>query len=323
MRMLTLLEPSADVRERFLSGQTKDHESPRDLIARWERVRARGLLPDRTDAAGVDALQLTERRERLANILRGHASLFEPLVRDLESRALVAVVADHEGVVLYRHGREVIEQAAVLDQLAEGSRWSEDVRGTNAVGTSLVERRPIGVLGGAHFDRASSGIFCYASPVFDPHGELICTLDVSGPMSRHEAAFGTAICAASSAVELMLRTQLFDAAVVGGLPTLARVIEHLREPAFVIDVRGQILCGNACASDVLDDLGPIHNGRLCFPPAVARAQRPYLARGAAVGGARHGLYAEQLCQRLHRRARLAWQRARAKKRALAGERVRM
>jgi transcriptional regulator of acetoin/glycerol metabolism len=271
MRMLTLLEPSADVRERFLAGrQTKVDEQSRDLLARWERVRARGLLPDRTDAAGVDSLQLNERRERLASVLHGQPSLFDPLVRDLEARALVAVVADHEGVVLYRHGREVTEQAAVLDQLSEGSRWSEDIRGTNAVGTSLVERRPIGVLGGAHFDRASSGIFCYAAPVFDPHGELVCTLDVSGPMSRHEEAFGTAICAASSAVELMLRTQLFDNAVVGGLPTLARVIDHLREPAFVVDVRGQILCGNGCARDVLDDLGPIYKRLPAWSEAAIR-----------------------------------------------------
>jgi sigma-54 dependent transcriptional regulator, acetoin dehydrogenase operon transcriptional activator AcoR len=256
LRMLTLLEPSAGVRDRFLSGQIDHTDNARDpLLSRWERVRARGLLPDRTDAAGVDASQLSERRERLANVLRGQTSLFDPLVRDLESRALVAVVADHEGVVLYRHGSEVVEEAAVLEQLSEGSRWSEDVRGTNAVGTSLVERRPIGVLGGAHFDRASSGIFCYASPVFDPHGDLVCTLDVSGPMARHDEGFGAAICAAASAVELVLRTQLFDSAVVGGLATLARVIDHLHEPAFVIDVRGQVLCGNGASRNVLEDLG--------------------------------------------------------------------
>jgi transcriptional regulator of acetoin/glycerol metabolism len=105
LRMLTLLEPSADVRDRFLSGQIDDEHQSRDpLLSRWERVRARGLLPDRTDAAGVDAIQLSERRERLAGVLRGQSSLFDPLVRDLESRSLVAVVAHHDGVVLYRHG---------------------------------------------------------------------------------------------------------------------------------------------------------------------------------------------------------------------------
>jgi sigma-54 dependent transcriptional regulator, acetoin dehydrogenase operon transcriptional activator AcoR len=258
LRMLTLLEPSAGVRDRFLSGQIDEQAHARDpLLSRWQRVRARGLLPERTDAAGVDANQLNERRERLASVLRGQDTLFAPLVRDLESRALVAVVADQEGVVLYRHGREVVEQASVLAQLSEGSLWSEDVRGTNAVGTSLVERRPIGVLGGAHFDRASSGIFCYAAPVFDPHGDLICTLDVSGPMSQHDDAFGAAVCAAASAVELVLRTQLFESAVVGGLPTLARVIDHLREPAFVVDVRGQVLCGNAASREVVEDLGQL------------------------------------------------------------------
>jgi sigma-54 dependent transcriptional regulator, acetoin dehydrogenase operon transcriptional activator AcoR len=256
LRMLTLREPSADVRERYLSGELESAEQSRDpLLARWERVRSHGLLPDRsTDAEAVSALQLSERRERLASALRGQAAVFEPLVKDFESRALVAVLADHEGVVLHRHGGAVVEQRAALEQLCEGTRWAEHVRGTNAIGTSLVERRPVGVLGGAHFARANSGIFCYASPVFDPHGDPICVLDVSGPMALHDSAIGSAVRATASALEQVLRTQVFDSAVVGGLATLARVIEHLREPAFVVDVRGQLLCSNEASRSVLGDL---------------------------------------------------------------------
>src|SRR6201990_240869 len=215
LRMLTLREPSEDVRERFLAGELDGDEQSRDpLITRWERVRAHGLLPDSTDAEAVSAVQLNERRERLASLLRGQSSLFEPLVRDFEARALVAVLADHEGVVLHRHGGNVVEETAALEQLSEGARWSEDVRGTNAIGTSLIERRPVAGLGGGHFDRASSGIFCYASPVFDPLGEVVCVLDVSGPMTLHDKAIGTAVRATASAVELLLRTQVFDSAVV-------------------------------------------------------------------------------------------------------------
>jgi transcriptional regulator of acetoin/glycerol metabolism len=255
LRMLTLHEPSANVRERFLAGRLNRDEQSRDpLLVRWERVRGHGLLPGRTDADGVSAIQLSERRERLASLLRGQSSLFEPLVRDFESRSLVAIVADHEGVVLYRHGANVVEQSASLEHLGEGTRWSEDVRGTNAIGTSLFEKRPVAVLGGAHFDRANSGIFCYAAPVVDPHGEVICVLDVSGPMAEHDKAIGTAVRATASAIELKLRMQVFDSAVVGGLATLARVIDHLHEPAFVIDVRGQVLCSNDSALDVLGDL---------------------------------------------------------------------
>jgi transcriptional regulator of acetoin/glycerol metabolism len=255
LRMLTLREPSADVRERFLAGRLNGDEQSRDpLLVRWERARAHGLLPGPTDADGVSAIQLCERRERLASLLRGQSSVFEPLVRDFESRSLVAVLADHEGVVLHRHGANVVEQTATLEQLGEGTRWSEEVRGTNAIGTSLVEKRPVAVLGGAHFDRANSGIFCYAAPIFDLHGEVICVLDVSGPMAEHNKAIGTAVRATASAIELMLRTQVFESAVVGGLATLARVIDHLQDPAFVIDVRGQLLCSNISARDVLGDL---------------------------------------------------------------------
>ncbi|HKU37664.1 MAG TPA: sigma 54-interacting transcriptional regulator, partial [Polyangiales bacterium] len=253
--MLTLREPGAGVRERFLAGRLNSAERLRDpLLARWERVRERGLLPDRTDAEGVSAVQLSERRERLASLLRGQSSLFEPLVKDVESRSLVAVLADHEGVVLYRQGAHVVEQTATLEQLGEGTRWSEDVRGTNAIGTSLVEKRPVAVLGGAHFDRANSGIFCYAAPVLDAHGEVICVLDVSGPMGQHDKTIGRAVRSTASTVECMLRTQAFESAVVGGLATLARVIDHVHGPAFVIDVHGRVLCSNVAAGEVLVDL---------------------------------------------------------------------
>ena len=255
LRMLTLREPGAGVRERFLAGRLNSDERLRDpLLARWERVRERGLLPDRTDADGVSAGQLRERRERLASLLRGQSALFEPLVKDFEARSLVAVLADDEGVVLYRQGAHVVEQTATLEHLGEGTRWSEDVRGTNAIGTSLVEKRPVAVLGGAHFDRSNSGIFCYAAPVLDPHGEVICVLDVSGPMGQHDKTIGRAVRATAAAVEFILRTRAFESAVVGGLATLARVLDHLHGPAFVVDVRGQLLCSNVAAGDVLVDL---------------------------------------------------------------------
>src|ERR1700761_1899226 len=103
LRMLTLREPSADVRERFLSGELAEEPSRDPLLARWERARTHGLRLDRSpQGESVSALELHERRERLASVLRGQSTLFEPLVRDFESRALVAVLADHEGIILQR-----------------------------------------------------------------------------------------------------------------------------------------------------------------------------------------------------------------------------
>ncbi|MET0385380.1 MAG: sigma-54-dependent Fis family transcriptional regulator [Polyangiales bacterium] len=257
LRMLTLREPSAHVRERFLADRLAAEERAKNpLIMRWERARAGApQTSSEAEAAAVTTVQLHERRERVAALLRGQSTLLEPLVQEIAGRSLVAVLADHQGVVLYQHGGGNVAQFESLAGLVEGARWTEAVRGTNAIGTALVERRPVGVLGGAHFDRGNSGIFCYASPVFDPHGELVCVLDISGPITLHDPAIGVAVRAAASALEMVLNTRAFDGAMVGGLATLARVIEHLHEPAFVIDMRGQLLCRNTAAREVLADLG--------------------------------------------------------------------
>ncbi|HEY6882347.1 MAG TPA: sigma 54-interacting transcriptional regulator [Polyangiales bacterium] len=247
--MLVLNEPSAQYRERFLSGELSQDGDP--LLARWQRVRgvrAEGVayteaVPDR---------ELIERRERLESLLRAERNLLAERTRGLAVRSLVALVADRDGVVLHRHGGC---DAAESVRLIEGARWSEDVRGTNAIGTALLEARPVGVLGRAHYEQQNAGLFCYCAPVHDAHGDVLCALDVTGPLAVHDAAVGVAVRAASAALELALRTQAFEEVVDGGLVALSRMVQRVREPAFLVDLRGEVLAANEAAKPMLQQLG--------------------------------------------------------------------
>jgi sigma-54 dependent transcriptional regulator, acetoin dehydrogenase operon transcriptional activator AcoR len=249
--MLVLTEPSAQYRESFLAGELSVRDPLRD---RWERVRGVRAEGDGSVQA-VSAGELHERRDRLESLLRAERSLLAPIARDLAARSLVAVIADRDGVVLHRHGGGAFSDKAELVRLIEGACWSEAVRGTNAIGTALLEQRPIGVLGGAHFEQKNAGLFCYCAPVHDVHGDVVCALDVSGPVAAHDAAVSVAVRAASSALELALRTHAFQDVVEGGLSALARIVERVREPAFVIDMRGEVLLENGPARPLLQQLG--------------------------------------------------------------------
>jgi transcriptional regulator of acetoin/glycerol metabolism len=254
--MLVLNEPSAGLRERYLAGMLDVPKvAPDPLVTCWERVRALGLPVDGSaEPWAITSSELRVRRERLGGLLRTESALLGPIATDFASRSLVSILADADGVVLHRHGGGAFSDGAALVRLVEGACWSEGKRGTNAIGTALVEQRPVAVLGSAHFEHKNAGLFCYATPVRDAFGEVVCVLDVTGPMALHAEAVGVAVRAAGSALELLLRGQAFEGVLHGGLHALSRLVESQKDAAFVMDVRGQVLLRNR-AQEALAALG--------------------------------------------------------------------
>ena len=88
-------------------------------------------------------------------------------------------------MLLERLGSADFAERATRVALSPGVAWGEQATGTNAIGTALVERRPIEVRGGEHYFAPHRFLSCSASPIFDPRGELVAILDLSGPASVH------------------------------------------------------------------------------------------------------------------------------------------
>jgi transcriptional regulator of acetoin/glycerol metabolism len=57
--------------------------------------------------------------------------------------------------------------------------WSEEVEGTNAIGTSISELRAVTVHGAQHFRARHINLSCSSAPILDAHGQLMAVLDVS------------------------------------------------------------------------------------------------------------------------------------------------
>ncbi|MGC7969990.1 GAF domain-containing protein, partial [Salmonella enterica] len=58
--------------------------------------------------------------------------------------------------------------------------WSEQLRGTNAIGTALYEQKPTTVHAQQHYLDANRFLTCSAAPIFDHRGQVLGVLDVSG-----------------------------------------------------------------------------------------------------------------------------------------------
>lgn len=150
----------------------------------WRRCMVKGV-DEQAPAHDqiITAQELTQRLEK-NRLLLTHA---EPEIVTLSgqiahTRSLV-ILTDNEGVILRTMG-EGVEQGDVRASLLPGASWSEEHRGTNAIGTALVERAPISVQGTEHFMVYHHSLSCSAVPIFAANNQLVATLDVSNDLNQ-------------------------------------------------------------------------------------------------------------------------------------------
>ncbi|WP_295488654.1 sigma-54-dependent Fis family transcriptional regulator [uncultured Pseudomonas sp.] len=127
----------------------------------------------------LEQARLQESRARLHQVLQIAEGEMNSLHQQLSGAGHAVLLTDARGVILNcvtaPSERRIFERAG----LWLGADWSEACEGTNGIGTCVVERQPVTIHQDEHFRGQHTGLTCSASPVFDPHGELLAVLDVS------------------------------------------------------------------------------------------------------------------------------------------------
>ncbi len=137
--------------------------------------------------------RLLESREHLRQVLQIAGNEMTSLHQQLSGAGHAVLLTDARGVILNcvtaPAERKIFERAG----LWLGADWSEACEGTNGIGTCLVERQSLTIHQDEHFRGRHTGLTCSASPVFDPHGELMAVLDVSSarPEVSRQSQFHT------------------------------------------------------------------------------------------------------------------------------------
>ncbi|RTX98111.1 sigma-54-dependent Fis family transcriptional regulator [Pseudomonas sp. C 49-2] len=159
----------------------RDPSSDPSIARSWLRcLEDYHLDPAQTIAPTVlEHGRLLESRERLQQVLHIAGSEMNSLHQQLSGAGHAVLLTDARGVILNcvtaPSERKIFERAG----LWLGADWSEACEGTNGIGTCLVERQSLTIHRDEHFRGRHTGLTCSASPVFDPHGDLLAVLDVS------------------------------------------------------------------------------------------------------------------------------------------------
>lgn len=252
--MASALDPARldDARRRFFSGHDlPDGLVPAEILKSWQRCVAQGL--DGNDLSGIAPLTAMELRERhQRNDLLRH--LIRPEIAVLRSEAKstdsVVIVTDAQGIVLDTVGSTEFAGQASEVALRPGVLWSEASTGTNAIGTALIERRPIAVHGAEHYFEPHRMLACAAAPIFDPHLRLAGVLDMSGHASvQHVHALGLVRLAAEQ-VEHRFFARGFDGCEVVRFQKEHDLLGTPRE-AILVFRDGVLVAGNRRAMKLM------------------------------------------------------------------------
>lgn len=199
----------ARVREAVLSGAPAPAQ-PRPVVSEsWRRSLAARVNPEAsTPPALFKPREVAELRAAhpLAETL---PLLRETLVAIADEAMHMMIVTDARGLILWREGHNDVLHLADGVGLTEGTRWSEDVIGTNAMGTALASGRAVQIHAGEHLVRTYQPWTCAASPVRDPDtGEIVGVVDVTGPIRTFHPSTAALVAAAAKLAEAQLRTRM-------------------------------------------------------------------------------------------------------------------
>lgn len=154
------------------------------ILRSWHRCMEQGLSADaRRDIDLPTHRALRDLIESNEPLVRAACGEVEALRRDLGDNSGLVILTDAGGRILMRIGDDAFARDADKLTLSSGASWAEDAVGTNAIGTALVEGRPLSVLGSEHFIVSNGVLNCSAMPIFDPRGTIVGTLDLSTPTS--------------------------------------------------------------------------------------------------------------------------------------------
>ena len=110
-------------------------------------------------------------------MVRAAQETLDRLFQSVSDAGCCIALSNCDGVILDRRVTSATHQA--FHDLRPGVVWSEASAGTNGVGTSLQEGRPLTIHRDQHFMARHIGMSCTAAPIRDAQGRIAGALDVS------------------------------------------------------------------------------------------------------------------------------------------------
>lgn len=247
--------------ETLLSGETESTRKRypvRSLIHEsWSRCASGGINASQTEAPLNKAIDDLVRHNR--DLLAAARRSLTRIGRLLDGTGAMLVLADRNGVLIDAIGDKRTIHDGMDINLTIGGKWTEDVIGTNGIGTALWAGAPVFVHAAEHFCAGIKSWTCAGAPIRDPlDNSIIGVVDLSGHPDIFRPHNTALVATAAQEIEKALaeqqnedRFRLFEAfiACASGY--------HRKDGLMIVDRHGRpVYCSNlpeSTASELLAD----------------------------------------------------------------------
>ncbi|WP_182019328.1 sigma-54-dependent Fis family transcriptional regulator [Vibrio diabolicus] len=223
------------------------------LSTSWIRSEQAGLKQRRRpEDIRVTPATLQDRRQQLNFLLETVTQFALPLFNQLfahsDSRL---ILTDADGVIIGSWGQPKFREKLTEIALSSGACWQEKVKGTNAIGTAIVEAKPVSVIGDQHFIQHHRFISCSANPIFDHLGHLIGVLDITSEQKKHDFSTQVLVQNMVQQVENQLLNLIPQGHIRVDLACEKGLLNSGWQGIIIANEDGQILAHNQVASQLL------------------------------------------------------------------------
>jgi len=178
-----------------------------EIVLSWRRCIGDYHVDPRSSATPhiITQTELTHFKEPVSDVLLHAREEVDRLYAIVRQADYVVLLCNREGVAIQHRGDEAKAEEFKHWGIWLGGVWSEQVEGTNGIGTAIVEQRPVIVHCGQHFRTRHANLSCAGAPIFDADNKLIAVLDASriesGSSDRNHGLVLAAVTASVRAIE--------------------------------------------------------------------------------------------------------------------------
>ena len=218
------------------------------IAASHARSKAYGLTEnDEPDFSPQSKAKLAQGLDDNKFLLEHAMPVMETLHEQIANTHNMVLLTSSQGLVLHSLGDIDFLEKAMQVALVPGVDWSEQSKGTNAIGTALKEEQALTVHGGQHFMNANKFLTCSCAPIFDPYGQVIGALDVTGDQRNFHQHTMALVRMSAQMIENHMFADIFPTAIRIHFHTRSEFLGTLMEGIVVFSPDGRFLSANRSA----------------------------------------------------------------------------
>lgn len=228
--------------KQFALGQSTEVPVREEILASWKRCRAHNVDPFITKPAKLsDQAEIKRRLAASRDLLEVSDPAILHLYQFLNDIRVFISVSDADGYLLSVYG-----DTSAIDPQHDilYTAWGEKDIGTNPIGTSIQEDRPLQIFGYEHYSRFPHHFAGAGTPIHDPSGKIIGAISITTTINEQQPHTLAMIVMTAYSIEKQLQIQDSTRSIQLAYQHINATVNSISEGVVVIDSQGRISMAN-------------------------------------------------------------------------------